>query len=311
MVRNIEPRNVAMCRERSEFVSACIDSEDFSSCASIGTVLRIDSVTSVLRPIGMVITDQPTGVLEVQCTVVGRVRLVACENLEAWRKPSRDEYLMADVETYEDEEPSATADATADATVDATADATLTTTNATADEGWWMGAQAAGDVANAFYRLVDGLLESADVDGKDAGLDVDAAVAALERAAEFAEDGNLWAALDLWQVHCATRLAHAAALHRAERNEFVIDAALRRGGALKLPVPEYTLKAEDRAALVDLDARAADAASQMGLDDTAAFQACLEARQEATRAKLLLRGVQREADRLARRVALRRSLDVS
>ena len=74
---------------------------------------------------------------------------------------------------------------------------------------------------------------------------------------------------------------------------------------------QHSLDAADRGKLADLDARAADAIDQMGLDDNAAFQACLEARRPAQRAEILLRGVQREAERLGRRAALKRALDMS
>ena len=57
------------------------------------------------------------------------------------------------------------------------------------------------------------------------------------------------------QVHCATRRAAAAARHRSERNEFLIDAKLRQGGALQIPIREYTLPTVDREQLADLDAR--------------------------------------------------------
>ena len=53
-----------------------------------------------------------------------------------------------------------------------------------------------------------------------------------------------------------------------------------------------------------------DAAAQMGLDDAMAFQACLEAQSPALRARFLLEGVQREAERLARRAALQRALEL-
>ena len=42
-VRNIEPRNIAMCRERTEFVAAFVDANR-SRCAAVGAILRIDSV---------------------------------------------------------------------------------------------------------------------------------------------------------------------------------------------------------------------------------------------------------------------------
>ena len=120
-----------------------------------------------------------------------------------------------------------------------------------------------------------------------------------------------WEALELWQRHCATRAAVLAAQHRAERNELIIEAKLQQGGMLTIPVDEALLPEADRARLRDLDRRAADAASQIGLDDAASFQACLESRSAQERARRLLQGVQREAERLARRAALRRALDAS
>ena len=314
MVRNIEGRNLAMCRERSEFVAAYVSS-DRSSCASIGSLLRIDDVRPAARDTsGMVLAaENSSNVLEVRCTVVGRVRLVACENLEAWRRPQRDEYLLADVAAYEDEDEEGGEGGEAqEARQDAEqVEDSREAADESDDDEWWMGAAAAGDVANAIYRLVDALLEGAGADGMDTGVDVDATVASLERAAELAEEADWWGALDLWQMYCATRLAGALALHRVERNEFIIDAKMREGGEIQIPVQEWTLAAEDRAKLADLDERAADAVTQMGLDDAFAFQACLEARRPSERARSLLRGVQSEAERLARRAALQRALDVS
>jgi len=112
-------------------------------------------------------------------------------------------------------------------------------------------------------------------------------------------------------VHCATRRAAAAARHRSERNEFLIDAKIRQGGALQIPVNERSLPTADREQLADLDARAADAAEQMGLDDVSAFQAALESRSAAERAEVLRDGVRREAARLAARAAVRRAFDAS
>ncbi|EOD16053.1 hypothetical protein EMIHUDRAFT_211121 [Emiliania huxleyi CCMP1516] len=272
VVRNIEARNIAMCRERAEFVAARV-SADRASCASVGALLRIDDVRPAPRDYsGRVLaegaSENERGVLEVRCSVVGRVRVVACANLEAWRKPQRDEYL----------------------------------------EVWWMGAAAASDVADAIYQLIDALLATDGLSGAAGAKDIDALVGSLERAAALAEEADWWGALELWQAHCATRQAGAAAAHRAERDELLIDAKLRQGGALQIPVREETLEQADRARLADLDARAADAIAQTGVDDASAFQACLEARTPAERAAILLHGVQREAERLARRAALERAL---
>ena len=267
-----------MCRECTEFVAALV-SPDGASCASVGSVLRIDGVKAAARDTtGMVLNAADSNVLEVRCTVVGRARLVACENLEAWRRPQRDEYLLADVIDVEDEQ---------------------------AAEAVEKQSSAQPDVVDAIYLLVDALLESSDA--TDAGLDVSSLVSSLEHGAALAEDSDWWAALEVWQMYCATRLAGAAALHRAERNELIIDAKLREGGALVIPVQESTLSLPDRVRLHDLDTRAADAMAQMGLDDKIDFQACLEARQPLERATILHSGVKRESERLARRAALRRA----
>ena len=79
--------------------------------------------------------------------------------------------------------------------------------------------------------------------------------ALLEQAAELASAERWWEALELWQVHCATRRAAAATRHRSERNEFLIDAKIRQGGALQIPVNERSLPTADREQLADLDAR--------------------------------------------------------
>merc|ERR1719263_2718044 len=85
-------------------------------------------------------------------TPYGRVKLVASANLEAWQRPEKDEYLLADVAAYEDEDAEQ-----GNATVEAL-------TMPSFDDEWWMGASACGDVAQAIYSLVDAVLESASAD---------------------------------------------------------------------------------------------------------------------------------------------------
>lgn len=99
--------------------------------------------------------------------------------------------------------------------------------------------------------------------------------------------------------------------HRAQRNEFLIDAKIRQGGELVIPVREATLPPAERVTLSELDRRAEDAAAQMGLDDTKAFQVCLQSRRRAERAELLRNCARREADRLQRRALLARALSAS
>ena len=58
----------------------------------------------------------------------------------------------------------------------------------------------------------------------------------VEEAATLATAENSWEALELWQRYCATRLATAAADARADRDELLIDAKVRQGGAITVPV---------------------------------------------------------------------------
>ena len=223
----------------------------------------------------------------VQCTVLGRAALQSCDNLEAWS--TRETYLLANVCDYADEDDEEEGEDEDEDDVRA-------------------------DVEDAIYRLVDALLleeDAADDSGGGGGIDATAAVAALEEAASHVASGKWWEALELWQRHCATRTFSLQAQHQAERNEFIIDAKLREGGPLQIPVQEWTLKDEDRTKLLDLDVRAREALAQMDLDDAQTFQACLEARRVGERAALLKAGVLREAERLGRRAALQRALDAS
>ena len=278
-LRNIEPRNRAMCCEHDEFVAALV-APDGTKCARIGAVLRVDDVSAAKRDSSgrVLVAQATTSVLQVRCTIVGRAEILACANLDAWRSPERDRYLVVDVADYDDDETDETEETEA-----------LT-----------------AEAPEALYGLVDALLEDSAADGIDAGGRT-AAVETLERAADLAEARKWWEALELWQRHCATRRAAHWAQHRTDRDEFLVDAKIRQGGALQLPVREATLPEADRAMLADLDRRAEDAARQMGLDDTEAFQACLQSRGPAQRARLLRDGARREADRLRRRALLARS----
>ena len=212
--------------------------------------------------------------------MVGRARIEGCHNPEAWRNPRKDEYLVANVLEYADTEGTEVEDA------------------------------ALEEVEDALYGLVDALLDGPEEE-EEGSIDVGAAVASLEDAAALISAGRLWEALDLWQMHCTTRRAAAAGLARAERNEFLVDAKLKEGGVLSIPIDERTLGLEDRAKLADLDRRAAEAAAQLGLDDAHTFQQILESQTPAERVALLREGVRREAARLARRAALRRAFEAS
>ena len=133
----------------------------------------------------------------------------------------------------------------------------------------------------------------------------------VEEAATLATAENCWAALELWQRYCATRLATAAADACADRDELLIDAKVRQGGAITVPVDISTLPPDDRRRILENDERAADALEQLEIADAAAFQALLEERSATARLAALAAGALREGSRLAQRAALQRAFAAS
>jgi hypothetical protein len=133
----------------------------------------------------------------------------------------------------------------------------------------------------------------------------------VEEAATLATAETSWEALELWQRYCTTRLATAAVDARADRDELLIDAALRRGGAITVPVDITTLPPDDRRRILENDERAADALEQLEIADATAFQALLEERSATARLAALAAGALREGSRLAQRAALQRAFAAS
>ena len=166
LVRNVQLRNIAMCKEEKEFAAALVSLDDAQNaqCSRVCSVLRVDEIQPAQRDASgkVLAASVQSSVQLVQCTVVGRVQIVGCQNPEAWRDPRKEEYLVAEVLAYDDEPVSGGAinGAAAAAAAEAVAEA------------------AAAD----FYRLGDALLETAE---EEEGFDVDAAVASLEQAAEL------------------------------------------------------------------------------------------------------------------------------
>ena len=133
----------------------------------------------------------------------------------------------------------------------------------------------------------------------------------VEEAATLATAETSWESLELWQRYCATRLATAAADARADRDELLIDAKVRQGGAITVPVDITTLPPDDRRRILENDERAADALEQLEIADAAAFQALLEERSATARLAALAAGALREGSRLAQRAALQRAFAAS
>jgi len=269
-LRNIEPRNVRMCKEAEYFVASLLNA-DGASCAEVGTLLRIDAVENATRDTtGQVLAcpREAPRVLRVRCAAVGRRRLVNVKNGDAYFDAGarlRGEYLVGEFEDYDDDEGATDAPPPA--------------------------------AAPALAFLARSLEEDERI--------------VVEEAAALATVTTSWEALELWQRYCATRLATVSLESRADRDELIIDAKVRAGGAITIPVDESTLPPDDRRRILAADERAADALQQLEIADAAAFQAILETRSVDGRLTALADGALREGSRVAQRAALQRAFAAS
>merc|ERR1740124_637732 len=128
IVRNVQLRNIAMCKEEREFAAALVSLDDAqrAQCSRVCSVLRIDSIQPAARDASgkVLAASVESSVQLVQCTVVGRAQIVGCRNPEAWRDPRKEEYLVAEVVDYDDEPVSGGAiDGAAAAAAEAVAEA--------------------------------------------------------------------------------------------------------------------------------------------------------------------------------------------
>lgn len=114
------------------------------------------------------------------------------------------------------------------------------------------------------------------------------------------EDATFWQMAQDWQTLCYTvREGHQIAL-MSDRNELLIDAAMRKGGPLNLPVHVEDLLLEDRRKVQDLEVQAQQQWLSQQLDPCIDFQALLSFPAYEERLEHFAGMIRRERKRLER-----------
>ena len=108
---------------------------------------------------------------------------------------------------------------------------------------------------------------------------------------------SFWETAHLWQTLCATIRTGYQLRLQSDRNELLIDAALRKGGPLELPIHLEDLDPEDRRPVYALEQRLQQEWIETGLDPCLDFQRIL---QGPHRSEVLANLIRRERGRLER-----------
>ena len=115
---------------------------------------------------------------------------------------------------------------------------------------------------------------------------------------DFASTEASWKAAQEWQTICYTVREGRKIALVSDRNELMVSAALRKGGALKLPVHMEDLEPEDRKEVQALEVHSQDNWKNLHLDPCIDFQVLLALDMHADRVEHLGVMIKRERLRL-------------
>jgi hypothetical protein len=290
---NTEPRNIQMALDLQDrpivdrLFCTVLRAADTGCIASVGTLMRVNTLTPEMAPSALRLSD-PTELQRIQrilvtCVPVATVRIVGLENplvstLE-YRLQHPTEYLRAIIcQRWEHSSVAITAD-NVDCTV--TADATYS---------------AIADDYTAIRMLyidcvgIEGLPRYSVAQLSDALRPISAF--RLDDASDF------WRFATLWQRLCETvREGHSQMLV-ANRNELLVEAAIRKGGPLQLPVHVEGLLLSDRRRVQALELEAQHAWRDVQLDPCLDFQVLLSLSTQLARLRYLSMMIRRERCRV-------------
>jgi hypothetical protein len=292
-LRNTEPRNVQMALDLQQRPSAermfctVLRAVDTGCIASVGTLMLVNTVEPEMAPSASRLSDPPElqriQRILVTCVPVATVRIVALENPLAstleYRLQHPTEYLRAVVCQRWDHSSVATTADNVDCTV--TVDATY---RAIEDDY---------TVIRMFYMNgvgIEGLPPFAVAQLSDTLRPISAF--RLDDASDF------WRFATLWQTLCETvREGHNQML-MANRNELFVEAAIRKGGPLQLPVHVEDLQLSDRRRVQALELEAQQAWRDVQLDPCLDFQVLLSLSTLPARLRYLSMMIRRERCRV-------------
>ena len=287
-INNVQPRNIKMMTD-IKFGDAHNFTEDNVFCvvlraadtgrlSTIGIRMRVIELDKQLSYGGEVVRIMAT------CVPEDRMKIMSIENPEIMSPENRlrqqSEYLVAQVSPYYDEK-----------------DYNQTLANPAILQSL----ENDYSVVRNFYINGDGValreLPPFAVDGVQKIPEI--------TGNEFADYEQFWKAADVWQTLCNTVKEGRRAMLQSEMNEIMIDAAMKKGGPLNLPVRSEDLPFEVRKLLQQKEEKSMRDFHQLGLDPCLDFQAIISAKSHEERLKLLSKMISRERRRLEAKESLK------
>mmetsp|Transcript_21861 Transcript_21861/g.50424 ORF Transcript_21861/g.50424 Transcript_21861/m.50424 type:complete len:495 (-) Transcript_21861:271-1755(-) len=126
----------------------------------------------------------------------------------------------------------------------------------------------------------------------------DSAVLEEWASENFATSESFWKTVDMWQILCNTVRDDYQRRLTAERNEFMVGAAIKQGGILNLPVREEHLTPQDRQTLQEMRDKSIVEYIERGMDPTLDFQVLIAAKDYRERLTFFAKMVRNECQRL-------------
>jgi hypothetical protein len=154
-------------------------------------------------------------------------------------------------------------------------------------------------VATDFNRVRDYLLAGIGIENLPSFARNSLAEALPKLSPEDLTVDRFWQTAHLWQTLAYTLREGLQQRLATDRNELLIEGALKKGGPLNLPVHPEDLEPVDRERIVALEERVREEWVTMGLEPTLDFQALLIQDSYDIRLQLLTCMVARERERLA------------
>lgn len=293
---NTEPRNLQMARDlRALSMKIGPENEDPLFCVTLAALDtgRLAKVGTVMKMIAM---DDQTNRIVVTCVAQEAVDIVQIVNPEAASWDSRirrsSEYLVAKVQSRPPKTEGTEMDNDKSSGAATMADELLEDYLA----------------VRAFYTQQ----QNDDISGASSkDLPPFAIPLKMEEnlplftATDLGTSQGLYKFASIWQALCYTVREGRQILLSSDRNELLVEAAVRKGGPLQLPVHVEDVSPADRKAVDDLQIQAQQDWLALHLDPCLDFQVLLELNTDVQRLEFLARLVSRERSRLARLVEQR------
>jgi len=291
-LNNIEPQNIKMAQDLmmqlyGGYFVTTLKAADSGRIASVGTLMHVVDTEERRSYDGKLLS------IRVQCQSSGLVKIERIVNPLCWTKEKKlkqsDEYLLATVRRLRSDIKDELNNETNKITMRLAKDYTI---------------------VRSLYADRDGLAAR-----ELPPFAIDAVLNNLPpmSAANFdASQESFWAAAEIWQMLCNTIREGRRSNLQSEVNEITIDAAIKKGGPLKLPVHRSNVPLEVQSRLNKMEEEAATNWVSLGMDPIIDFQILLSCDGSLDhRIRHLGTMVSRERKRIEAKQSLKRVFDAT